>query len=185
VIEGGTFDRKDKYIAPTLLLDVELESPIMTNEIFGPILPLIPYTTLEEAIKFINNRPLPLALYCFTQSNQVSDEVLNRTRSGGSALNDLLLHFTNSHLPFGGIGESGMGVYHGKLTFETFIHKRAVVKSGSSPLLDVPLRYPPYTDFQSSLTDGLTSGRWASNAAFVGKFLLVASIAGVIISSKL
>jgi len=185
VIEGGIFDRKDKYISPTLLLNVGLDSPIMTSEIFGPILPLIPYTTLDEAIKFINDRPLPLALYCFTQSKIVAEDVLARTRSGGAAINDLLVHFANSNLPFGGIGESGIGHYHGKLTFETFIHKRAVVKSQSSPLLDVPLRYPPYTDHNTSIADGLTSGRWLNNAAFVGKILICATVAGVFIHSKL
>jgi len=157
----------------------------MTNEIFGPILPIIPYNNLEEALEFVNKRPLPLSLYIFTQNNKIAEEVLARTRSGGSAINDLLLHFTNSKLPFGGIGESGMGHYHGKLTFETFSHQRAVVKASSSSLLDVPLRYPPYTPFKTTVTDGLTSGRWFSYAAFAGKVLLVATLSFRLIKARL
>jgi len=169
VVEGGTYHKSSKYLAPTIITDVNVDSPIMTNEIFGPILPIIPYQSLNDAIRFINSRPLPLALYCFTKDKDTAEQILLHTRSGGACVNDLLVHFTNSRLPFGGIGESGMGQYHSKSTFDTFTHQRAVVKSISTTLLDVPIRYPPYTPLKAFLADGLTSGRWIGYGSQVAK----------------
>jgi aldehyde dehydrogenase (NAD+) len=97
-------------------------------------------------------------LYYFSNNTKKQDEVMARTRSGAAVMNDLILHFTNSRLPFGGVGASGIGAYHGKLTFDTFVHKRAVVRQTTSALLDVPLRYPPYSDKVTWLVDVVTSG---------------------------
>lgn len=98
-------------------------------------------------LKFSNKRPLPLVCYLFSRDKKHQDEVLLRTRSGACLLNDILMHFANGSLPFGGVGESGLGQYHGKLTFDAFVHRKAVIKSTTKRWLDLPLRYPPYTPF--------------------------------------
>ncbi|MDY6781002.1 MAG: aldehyde dehydrogenase [Cyanobacteriota bacterium] len=139
---GGETNAEEHYIAPTVLDGVNWNSEIMEEEIFGPILPLIEYSNLEEAIAEINARPKPLALYLFSKSKTTQQRVLNSTSSGGVCLNDTIVHFISPELPFGGVGESGMGAYHGKLTFDTFSHKKGVLKR--SFLLDLKLRYPPY-----------------------------------------
>lgn len=107
-----------------------------------------------------NERPYPLALYYFGRNSKAQDEVIARTRSGASVMNDLLVHFTNSSLPFGGVGESGLGAYHGKLTFDCFVHKKAVMKSTTRKMLDVPLRYPPYSDQVSWIVDKVSRSGW-------------------------
>lgn len=142
VIFGGESDLKDLYISPTLIVEPSLESPLMTDEIFGPILPIIPYSDIKEATKFIRARPKPLALYVFTNDSQTEQTVLNQTDSGGGCVNDCLVHLAVPDLPFGGVGGSGMGAYHGKHSFDTFTHPRAILKK--SNLLDVPIRYAPY-----------------------------------------
>jgi acyl-CoA reductase-like NAD-dependent aldehyde dehydrogenase len=158
VVIGGKSDVETNYIAPTVIVDPDLNSELMTDEIFGPVLPIVSVNSVEEAIQFINKRALPLALYYFSNNTKKQDEVMARTRSGAAVMNDLILHFTNSRLPFGGVGASGIGAYHGKLTFDTFVHKRAVVRQTTSALLDVPLRYPPYSDKVTWLVDVVTSG---------------------------
>ncbi|EFA75481.1 aldehyde dehydrogenase [Heterostelium album PN500] len=189
VVIGGDADIETNYISPTFIVEPDLESPLMTEEIFGPVLPIITYENIDEAIEFIQGRANPLTLYLFSRDQAIQDRVLESTQSGSVMFNDVLLHFTNPHLPFGGSGDSGIGAYHGKLTFDTFTHRRALVKgttnkdtsttttttstSISSPKsdvkksfysnsylfislkklqwLDIPLKYPPYSDFADSV----------------------------------
>jgi aldehyde dehydrogenase (NAD+) len=144
VVTGGESDRETRYIAPTVLRDVPDDAPIMKDEIFGPILPVRSVASIGEAIAFVNAREKPLALYIFTKSRENADEILARTTSGGVTVNHTLLHLAAPGLPFGGVGASGMGHYHGKFSFETFTHAKAVLRK---PLaLDPTLFYPPYSD---------------------------------------
>ena len=143
VAAGGQVDRKDRYIAPTILTQVSAESPVMEEEIFGPILPVLSVSSLDEAISFVNRRPKPLALYLFAESAEVRDTVLARTSSGGVCINDAAVHLGVPALPFGGIGASGIGAYHGRAGFETFSHKKSVLERAA--WFDPALRYPPFT----------------------------------------
>ncbi len=142
IIHGGKVDKEARYIAPTLLDTINPSDPIMQEEIFGPLLPIISYETFDEALAFINKRPKPLAVYLFSNSKQEQRKLLNQTQSGGVCINDTLIHAASHYLPFGGVGESGFGAYHGKKTFETFTHYKAVVKN--SCRFDTGFRYPPY-----------------------------------------
>lgn len=148
-VAGGETDRQSRYIAPTILREVDLNSALMTEEIFGPILPVISIASIKAAVDFVNARPKPLALYLFSQSRNVEDFVLQNTSSGGACINTTLMHHANERLPFGGVGESGIGNYHGRFGFETFSHKRAVVRKPVHP--EVPLAYPPYTKLKDFL----------------------------------
>ncbi|MFE4859953.1 aldehyde dehydrogenase family protein [Streptomyces sp. NPDC056670] len=130
-VTGGGTDRATKYIAPTVLADVDPKSPVMREEIFGPILPVVTVADLDEAIGFINDRDKPLALYAFTESERTRDRLASETSSGGLGFGLPLAHLTVSDLPFGGVGESGMGSYHGRYSIETFSHRKAVL---SKPL---------------------------------------------------
>jgi aldehyde dehydrogenase (NAD+) len=149
ILCGGKYLSKDLYIAPTIIDQVAPEEPLMQEEIFGPILPLIEYDNIDEAIAFVNQRPQPLALYCFSENKGIQDKVLQETSSGGGCINDTISHIGSQELPFGGIGESGMGGYHGKASFDTFTHRRGILFR--SNLVDIPLRYPPYRDRVSLL----------------------------------
>ncbi|MGH9323579.1 MAG: aldehyde dehydrogenase [Vicinamibacteria bacterium] len=142
VVLGGERERGRLYMAPTLLEDVPLDSPPLEEEIFGPILPVVPYRKLEGAIEIARRHPDPLALYVFSNRAEVQKRVLREVPSGGAAVNDAMLQFMNPRLPFGGRGTSGMGHYHGRFGFELFSHRKAVVQG--SRFLDIPLRYPPY-----------------------------------------
>ena len=144
VVLGGQHDEADRYIAPTILDDVPLDSPIMADEIFGPILPIFGVKSIDEAIAFVNARPKPLALYVFTSTTATADHVLDRTSSGGAVVNHLLIHLGVPNLPFGGVGASGIGAYHGKASFDLFSHKKAVLRKPFA--LDPPFMYPPYDD---------------------------------------
>lgn len=141
---GGTTDAKERYIEPTLLTDVPLTAPVMQEEIFGPVLPMIPFNDRNEAIKFINEREKPLALYYFGKVSN-GKEVIRTTSAGGSCINDTIMHIANENIPFGGVGNSGMGHYHGRLSFDAFSHKRSVVTTPT--WLDLPFRYMPYKMF--------------------------------------
>lgn len=127
-VTGGDSDRAAKYIAPTVLADVDPKSPVMGEEIFGPILPVVTVTDLDEAIGFINDRDKPLALYVFTESDTTRERIAAETSSGGLGFGLPLAHLTVSDLPFGGVGESGMGSYHGRYSIETFSHRKAVLE---------------------------------------------------------
>ena len=146
VNEKTTFSDKplleDRYIPPTLLTDVSADSLIMEDEIFGPILPLITYTEIDSALSQINRGSKPLALYIFSNNKKFVENILNKTTSGGVGINHVLLHLANSHLPFGGVGHSGMGSYHGEFGFKTFSHERAILKQGPFTLTN--LYFPPY-----------------------------------------
>lgn len=142
IAHGGQLDPASRRIAPTLLTDVDWDSPVMQEEIFGPLLPILPYRRLEEALDRIRQRPKPLALYLFTRSKAVEERVLREVSFGGGCVNDTVLHLATSHMPFGGVGESGMGGYHGRYSFETFSHFKSVLSRWAKP--DVSLRYAPY-----------------------------------------
>lgn len=139
---GGQTDALQRFIAPTLLSNVSFDSPIMSEEIFGPVLPVISYSSLDDAIAQINARPKPLSLYAFTRKSATAEEIINRTSAGGTLVNDTVLHFANPHLPFGGVGESGTGNYHGVFGFKAFSHERAVMRQTPASL--APLLAPPY-----------------------------------------
>lgn len=143
IIVGGQTDDEKRFIAPTLLDEVSPESPIMREEIFGPILPILSYSSLDEAISFVRERPKPLALYLFTRRASAEQRVLDECSFGGGCINDTIIHLATSRMPFGGVGHSGMGSYHGKRSFESFTHQRSIVKK--STWLDLPMRYHPYS----------------------------------------
>lgn len=149
IVLGGETDPKRLFIAPTLLSDVSLDSPIMQEEIFGPILPMISYTGIKECIDYIVKNPKPLALYLFTKDTSIEKQVLNRCSFGGGCINDTIIHLATSHMGFGGVGDSGMGSYHGKGSFDTFTHYRSIVKKAT--WLDLPIRYRPYTNNKDKL----------------------------------
>ena len=144
VIFGGQSDIKDCYIAPTLVEETSLESPIMKEEIFGPILPILTYKNEAEIDTIISNFEKPLALYIFTENPTFSKQIIQKYSFGGGCINDTVVHFSNKRLPFGGVGHSGIGAYHGRLSFDTFSHKKSIVKKAN--WLDLPMRYAPYKD---------------------------------------
>lgn len=143
VVVGGETDRDQKFIAPTVLCDVPTDSAVMKEEIFGPLMPIVTYKHLDEAIVFINKREKPLALYLFSYNKKNQKRVLEETSSGALVFNDCVIHHTNPNLPFGGINNSGLGSYHGKYGFDAFSHEKAILKSSAwSPF---KLMLPPYT----------------------------------------
>ncbi len=142
ILCGGQNDPDDLYIAPTLIGDVSWNDPVMQDEIFGPILPVLEFDDLSEVISILNSRPKPLALYIFSNQQDRYQQVINQVSFGAGCINDTVAHFANPHLPFGGVGRSGMGHYHGKASFDTFSHKKGILKKSFS--FDPPLRYPPY-----------------------------------------
>ena len=141
---GGQFDARDKYIAPTVITDVDADSPVMRGEIFGPVLPFVRAENLEEAIAFIRAGDKPLAAYIFTNDKGAEKKFLEQVSCGNACINDVMMFMAVHELPFGGVGTSGMGAYSGRRGFETFSHMKAVMKRGWWPDLDV--RYAPYTE---------------------------------------
>ncbi|WP_317208112.1 aldehyde dehydrogenase [Tenacibaculum ovolyticum] len=139
---GGKTDRDDNYIAPTIINEPSLDSEVMKGEIFGPILPLISYKTEEEFNAIITKYDKPLAFYVFTTRKSFAKKMIAKYSFGGGTINDTMVHFANHRLPFGGVGESGIGSYHGKKTFDVFSHSKGVVTRGN--WLDIPTRYAPY-----------------------------------------
>ncbi|UFT99986.1 aldehyde dehydrogenase [Radiobacillus kanasensis] len=137
---GGEHDEQQRIIEPTILTDINWNHPIMHEEIFGPILPILEYNDLEEVHQGIEHSPNPLALYLFTENSHVEKDILERVSFGGGCVNDTIYHFASPYLPFGGIGSSGTGSYHGKASFETFSHKKSILKQTTS--FDIPFRYP-------------------------------------------
>jgi aldehyde dehydrogenase (NAD+) len=142
VLVGGRSDAAARRIEPTLLAVDSLDDPLMQEELFGPLLPVLTINGLEEALDQIRRRPSPLALYLFSRSREAQQRVLEASRSGGVVFNDVVLQGGAAALPFGGVGPSGMGRYHGEAGFRTFSHERSVLRRPF--LLDLPLRYPPY-----------------------------------------
>ncbi|XP_027335462.1 aldehyde dehydrogenase family 3 member F1-like [Abrus precatorius] len=143
VVFGGSMDEKDLFIEPTILLDPPLESAIMAEEIFGPVLPIITLDKFEDSIEFINSRPKPLAIYAFTKNQALQRRMLSETSSGSLIFNDAILQYIADTLPFGGVGECGFGKYHGKFSFDAFSHYKAVARR--SFLTDFWFRFPPWT----------------------------------------
>lgn len=146
---GGQNNPDTLRIAPTVLTDVTWEDAIMGEEIFGPILPVLTFDTLEEAIQMVEARPHPLALYFFSENKTAQSQVLNCCRFGGGCINDTIIHLATSAMPFGGVGESGMGGYHGKAGFETFSHYRSIVDKKT--WMDLPIRYQNYTTLKEKM----------------------------------
>jgi len=148
---GGEYDQENLYFEPTFLSNVAEDSELLQEEIFGPILPIIVYENLEDALTYINSRPKPLALYIFSNDSKNTDYVLQNTSSGGVAINDVIIHLANSHLPFGGVNHSGQGSYHGIFGFKAFSHERAVLRQGI--LSTVRLLYPPYNPLVATVSE--------------------------------
>jgi aldehyde dehydrogenase (NAD+) len=142
ILVGGETIESERYIAPTVIDNVALDAPIMQEEIFGPILPVIEYENLEEVIAIINSRPKPLALYIFSRNKDIQQRILQATSSGGVCINDTIMQVGVNELPFGGVGDSGIGSYHGVASFDTFSHHKSVLKK--SFLLELNWRYAPY-----------------------------------------
>lgn len=140
---GGSYDRETRFFHPTILTNVCADARVMQEEIFGPIFPVMTFSEIDEVIDFVNEREKPLALYYFGQKGK---EVLARTSSGGACINDVIMHIANENMPFGGVGHSGMGAYHGKESFLAFSHRRAVVITPT--WVDMPFRYMPYRFFK-------------------------------------
>ena len=143
IYHGGKYDKAERYLSPTILTDVSPDAPVMQEEIFGPIFPVLTFKEINEVITFVTEREKPLALYYFGTNG---DYVLRHTSSGGACVNDVIMHIVNHKVPFGGVGNSGMGSYHGKESFMAFSHRRAVI---STPTwVDMPFRYMPYKLFK-------------------------------------
>lgn len=142
IVSGGESDRARLKIAPTILDQVNWESAVMQEEIFGPLLPVLTFYDIKEVIQMVNARPEPLALYYFTKDKRREGKVLKHISYGGGCINDTVVHLATSYMPFGGVGNSGMGGYHGKDSFDTFTHRKSIMKK--SLLIDVPIRYAPF-----------------------------------------
>ena len=149
IIYGGRTDASDRFIEPTLIENVALDSPLMTEEIFGPVFPIITLddtgnTFKDKVIEFVTSREKPLAFYYFGKESEGWD-IIRRTSSGGGCINDVIMHIANENVPFGGVGNSGMGRYHDKDSFEAFSHTRSIISTGT--WIDLPFRYMPYKMF--------------------------------------
>ena len=149
VVFGGKGDPETLKIQPTVLDNVSPEDPVMQEEIFGPVLPVLTFEDIHQALDFVNDRPRPLALYLFSRDKQVRQLFLRRARFGGGCINDTIIHLATSRMGFGGVGNSGMGSYHGKDSFHTFSHRKSIVDK--STLIDLPVRYAPYTPMKDKL----------------------------------
>ncbi|EOU1757122.1 aldehyde dehydrogenase [Clostridium perfringens] len=147
LVFGGNYNIKTFQIEPTILKDVTWNDPVMEREIFGPIFPILPFENLDEVIRLVNSKDKPLAIYYFSEDKNKIEKVLNSTSSGGVTINDTLVHVSSSYLPFGGVGNSGMGEYHGKYSFDLFSNKKGIMNRKT--FLDLKIRYAP---FQNKLT---------------------------------
>jgi aldehyde dehydrogenase (NAD+) len=152
VAAGGQHDAATNYVAPTILTDVPLDARIMQDEIFGPLLPVFSYQSLNDALRIINDRPAPLSLYVFSEREATVETVLSRTTAGSTCVNEGFIHFINPSLPFGGKGESGLGRAHGHRSFQEFSNERSVLRrTYGSDLLQT--LYPPYDRITSQVAD--------------------------------
>lgn len=174
-VVGGKTDEKSNYIEPTIVADVKPSDPIMKDEIFGPVLPIVPVKDVTEALDLINSREKPLALYVFSKNNATVKRILDSTSSGGVTVNDTLMHPSLSTLPFGGVGNSGMGAYHGKFSFDTFSHKRACLIRPAGLENTNDIRYPPYTSRKMSIM------RYALKTKAKGTFSFIFSYIPVLV----
>ena len=153
IVIGGESDEADLYISPTVMDNVTFDDAVMQEEIFGPVLPIIEFDKLDWAIKMVKDRPKPLALYVFTSHNKIRDKIFYEISFGGGAVNDAVMHLANSNLPFGGVGNSGMGSYHGKAGFDAFSHYKSILDK--STLIEPPIKYPPYVKWKRKLLKNL------------------------------
>jgi aldehyde dehydrogenase (NAD+) len=144
IVTGGEYKKEERYIAPTIIENITWEDPVMLDEIFGPILPTIEFEDLEEVITMVNSKPKPLALYFFSNNKKHQDRIIKMISYGGGCINDTIIHVASAYAPFGGVGASGMGSYHGKGSFDLFSHKKSVIKK--SNIIDIKIRYAPYND---------------------------------------
>lgn len=158
VVLGGDYDPEQLFISPTILDQVSMEDEVMQEEIFGPILPILSYKTLEEAKSMIQIHPDPLALYLFTNDNEIERRIISEIPFGGGCINDTFSHIFNEEIPFGGRGTSGMGAYHGKFSFDTFSHQKSVLSRKT--WLDIPMRYPPYKIAYEHMKKLFKLGSW-------------------------
>jgi aldehyde dehydrogenase (NAD+) len=149
VVCGGRVDVAERVVEPTVVLDPDLETPLMQDEIFGPVLPVVRVGSIDEAVSFVADRPKPLALYLFTGSKAVEERVLGATTSGGACINHVMYHFLAPDLPFGGVGPSGTGAYHGRAGFDELSHHKTVVRRRTSP--DPSFAYPPYDSWKERI----------------------------------
>ena len=149
IVYGGASDPATLRIAPTILRDVAPDSPVMQEEIFGPLLPILPVDSIDEAMAFAAARPHPLACYLFTKDRTVQHRVLDTLSFGGGCINDTIIHLATSRMPFGGVGRSGMGGYHGRDSFRCFTHDKPIVNKAL--WLDLPMRYTPYNEKKEKL----------------------------------
>ena len=149
VVYGGKGDPATRRIQPTILDHVTPEDAVMQEEIFGPVLPVLTFERVDEAVDFVNGRPHPLAAYLFSEDRGVQAQFLRQMPFGGGCINDTIIHLATSRMPFGGVGESGMGSYHGRSSFDTFSHRKSIVKKAT--WLDLPFRYAPYTQAKDKL----------------------------------
>lgn len=146
IVTGGTVDAVNSYVAPTVIKDIKPDDPVMQEEVFGPVLPVIDFEDFKEVYRIIARNPKPLATYIFTTDKKLAREFLDRTQSGSAGINDTVIQIASPYLPYGGVGHSGIGRYHGRKSFETFSNMRSVIVK--SNLLDISLRYPPYNKFK-------------------------------------
>jgi aldehyde dehydrogenase (NAD+) len=153
LVTGGKVDESTRYVSPTVINNIKPGDPIMQEEIFGPVLPVIEFEEFDEVYKVIEQNPKPLATYIFTRERRLVREFLRRTRSGNAAVNETVMQIASPYLPYGGVGNSGMGRYHGKSSFDTFSNRRSVLVK--SNLLDIRLRYPPYSNLKSRIVSFL------------------------------
>lgn len=149
IVAGGKMDRDKRYFEPTIVMQPELDSPLMQQEIFGPILPVISLDNINDAVAFVNKRPKPLALYLYSNNVQFEQNVLSGTSAGSTCINDGFMFMVNPNLPFGGVGNSGMGHYHGQFGFDTFSHIKSVMKRSFK--FDVNFRYPPFSALKMAI----------------------------------
>lgn len=160
IVFGGHRDEQQLKIAPTIFLDVPLDSAIMKEEIFGPLLPIITVDKIHESFALINSMTKPLAAYIFTKDSKLQDQFDKSISAGGMLVNDTSIHLANPYLPFGGVGESGMGAYHGKFSFDAFSHRKAVLIRGFGG--EAKARYPPYTPAKTKILKGVLKGNLAA-----------------------
>lgn len=165
IVHGGSMDEKNLFIEPTILLDPPLDSEVMTEEIFGPFFPIITLKKIEESIEFVNSKPQALALYLFTKDKAFQRRVIAGTSSGSVTLNDTIIQFACDTLPFGGVGQSGFGKYHGKFSFDAFSHGKAVLRR--SLFTEMSFGYPPWNEYK------LRFLRAAYNFDYIALFLLL------------
>ncbi len=179
IIHGGKSDVKDRFIEPTLVMEPPRESKLMQEEIFGPLLPILVVNDHNEAIEYINSKPKPLALYIFSTNTKVCEDFTQRTSSGSVVYNDCILQHVDTSLPFGGVGNSGLGVgYNGKFGFDTFTHKKPLLdRRGLGTLLDVPARYAPYDNSKVTMLKLVTGKHLNLKAVF--NYMAIATVAAV------